>query len=101
MRTIVELERETEVLKEVDVIVAGGGTAGSIAAIAAARCGAKTLLIERYGFLGGNAAMGFPLLSFYTEQGEHIIQGIPQELVDRLIKAGVCAGHQMCPHHVS
>ncbi|MBP5382807.1 MAG: FAD-dependent oxidoreductase, partial [Bacteroidales bacterium] len=42
-----------------DVVVCGGGPAGFIAAIAAARNGAKTAIIERYGFLGGMATMGY------------------------------------------
>ena len=46
------------ILKEVDVVVAGGGCAGSMAALAAARNGAKTLLIERSGVLGGNMSQG-------------------------------------------
>ncbi|HUU54422.1 MAG TPA: FAD-dependent oxidoreductase [Armatimonadota bacterium] len=52
-----------ERLPDVDVLVAGGGPAGIGAAIAAARRGASTLLIERYGFLGGVAAhgMGMPV----------------------------------------
>ena len=41
------------VLREVDVLVAGGGPAGIAAALAAAREGARTLLVERYGYLGG------------------------------------------------
>ncbi len=42
------------VVAEADVVVAGGGTAGFVAAVAAARSGAKTILIERYGYLGGS-----------------------------------------------
>jgi pyruvate/2-oxoglutarate dehydrogenase complex dihydrolipoamide dehydrogenase (E3) component len=38
-----------------DVVVIGGGSAGCAAAVAAARCGARTLMVERYGFLGGAA----------------------------------------------
>ena len=42
----------------VDVLVCGGGVAGTMAAVAAARQGASVLLVERYGFLGGNATGG-------------------------------------------
>jgi NADPH-dependent 2,4-dienoyl-CoA reductase/sulfur reductase-like enzyme len=48
-----------------DVIVVGGGTAGLIAGIASARSGARTLIIERGGFLGGNAATGMNLGGFF------------------------------------
>ena len=46
-----------------DVIVTGGGAAGVAAAVGAARCGARTLLLERYGFLGG-AATNANVLSY-------------------------------------
>ena len=45
------------VLDHCDVLVIGGGSAGSAAAVAAADAGAKTILVERYGFLGGTGAM--------------------------------------------
>jgi hypothetical protein len=48
-----EPERRTPIAAEVDVLVAGGGPAGIAAALAAARLGARTLLVERYGYLGG------------------------------------------------
>lgn len=51
-------ERRIPVISDVDVLVAGGGVAGVSAAIAAARLGAKVLLVERYGFLGGMATAG-------------------------------------------
>ncbi|MGI6149610.1 MAG: FAD-dependent oxidoreductase, partial [Limnochordia bacterium] len=88
--------------KKYDVIVAGGGPAGIGAAVAAARAGAKTLLLERYGFLGGNMTHGLPLFVFHAFNGEKIIDGIPQELVDRLISLRGCLGHMQCPsdaHH--
>jgi len=67
MRMISEPAREIKVLKEADVVVVGGGPGGVASAIAAARMGAKTVLIERYGHLGGMATGGlvniFPNLS--------------------------------------
>ena len=72
-------------LPKYDVVVIGGGTGGFAAAIAAARSGAKTLLVERYGFLGGMATAGLvnPFMSFHIK-GVPIIGGILQELIERL-----------------
>lgn len=58
MYTITEPRKRIPVLHDVDVVVAGGGIAGTIAAIAAARHGAKTVIIERFGALGGNIGPG-------------------------------------------
>lgn len=78
-----------------DVIVCGAGPAGITAALAAARNGAHTLLIEQYGFSGGSstAAMVYPWMSFHTRQGEQVIGGIAQEIVDRLVARGASPGH--------
>ena len=51
-------ERKASLAASCDVIVCGGGPAGFIAAIAAARSGARTALVEQYGFLGGMATAG-------------------------------------------
>lgn len=78
-----------------DVIVAGGGVSGTVAAIAAAQGGAKTLVFEQYGYLGGSlTAMGVgPMMSFHNRAGEQLIRGIAQELVDRLVARGASPGH--------
>ncbi len=77
-----------------DVLVIGGGNAGCAAALAAARHGARTLLIERYGFLGGTAtaAMVGPWMTFHSGS-ERIVGGIAQEIVERLIRRGGSPGH--------
>jgi hypothetical protein len=80
-----------------DVIVVGGGAAGITAAVAAARNGCRTLLIERYGFLGGELATGLPMLTFHDFNGRQVIKGLAQELVDRLIKEDGSAGHVLAP----
>ncbi len=77
-----------------DVLVIGGGNAGCAAALAAARHGARTLLIERYGFLGGTAtaAMVGPWMTFHSGS-ERIVGGIAQEIVERLVAMGGSPGH--------
>ena len=72
-----------------DVVVCGGGPAGFIAAIAAARGGARTALVERYGFLGGMATMGYVApISEFGFAGERVIGGIPWEFIGRLEELG-------------
>lgn len=71
-----------------DVLVAGGGTAGAIAAIAAARTGARTLLVERYGALGGALGLGMNLLGAADAEGCWALGGIGRELIDRLVETG-------------
>lgn len=70
-----------------EVVVVGSGAAGSTAAIAAARSGADTLLIERYGFLGGTSTMVLDTFyGFYTPASNavRVVNGIPWEIVERL-----------------
>jgi hypothetical protein len=78
-----------------DVIVAGGGPSGAVAAIAAARNGARTFLFEKHPFLGGSlTAMGVgPMMSFHNPAGRQVVKGIPQEIVDRLTERGASPGH--------
>jgi hypothetical protein len=100
MEHYVEPSRELSV-REFDVVVAGGGTAGVIAAVASARHGAKTVLIESKGYVGGTAVEGGTALhSFYNlwkafpgVEKRQVVRGMPQELVDRLARAGGTSGH--------
>jgi hypothetical protein len=72
-----------------EVLVVGGGPAGLGAAVAAARQGADTLLIERYGFLGGMATAGLvnPFMSWHAG-GRPLVAGIFQEMLDRMKAKG-------------
>ncbi|MGC9523632.1 MAG: FAD-dependent oxidoreductase [Anaerolineae bacterium] len=84
-----------------DVVVAGGGTGGVIAALAAARQGASTALVEMKGYTGGIAVEGGTALhSFYNlwtafpgVEKRQVVRGIPQEVIDRLWEAGGTTGH--------
>ncbi len=84
-----------------DVVVAGGGLAGIAAAIAAGRGGAKTLLVEKAGWLGGMGITGATCLhNFFNIFGAHegaermrVVAGIAQELVDRVGELGGGMGH--------
>ncbi len=91
-----------------DVVVAGGGTAGVICAIAAARQGAKTVLIENKGYVGGTAVEGGTALhSFYNlwkafpgVEKRQLVRGIPAEMVDRLTARGGATGYaEMVIHY--
>ena len=77
-----------------DVVVCGGGPSGSIAAIASARLGVRTLVVEQYGFLGGalTAQSVSPMMSFHAGD-KQVVQGIPDEVVERLVRYGASPGH--------
>ncbi len=71
---------------EYDIIVAGGGLAGCAAACASTRLGARTLLIERFGFLGGwaTAALVAPFMPHKSSTGEVLVAGIFDEIKSRV-----------------
>lgn len=86
LKTITEPAKETKIFREADVIVVGGGPGGVGAAICAARTGADTVLIERYGHLGGMATGGLVNIipNLGDIYGKQHIFGLCQELIDRL-----------------
>jgi hypothetical protein len=87
--------------REFDVVVAGGGTAGVVAAIASARNGAKTALLEGKGYAGGTVVEGGTALhSFFNlwkpfpgVEKRQVVKGIAQEIIDRLLLIGGTTGH--------
>jgi hypothetical protein len=86
---ITEPSRQTPLLGEYEVVVLGGGPAGIAAALAAGRSGRSTLLIERYGFLGGaGTAAGLStfcgLHAVVHGRHEQVIHGIADDILDRL-----------------
>ena len=102
-----------KVLEPVDVVVAGGGTAGVIAALAAARGGAKTMLIEGRGFLGGmltDGNAGITMFQKFSGKPEehakdletlakdpdalHVAKGIPMEIAKRLLTKKYALGNE-------
>ncbi len=91
--TITEPAREIPVHEETDVLVVGGGPAGTAAAVAARRLGQRVTLVERYGDLGGLSAGGLVIwIDRMTDwAGTPVIAGIGAELLDRL-PAGALAG---------
>ncbi|GAA4934650.1 FAD-dependent oxidoreductase [Streptomyces coeruleoprunus] len=108
--TITLPPRPAQLAGTTDVLVVGGGPAGLGAALAATDAGADVVLVERYGFLGGNAtaALVMPLMSFHNEkkqaspgddtrllptdhgEGEPVVAGVLWRLLDRLTRQGGC-----------
>ncbi len=89
MRTVDEAARKVPVAGETEVLVVGGGTAGAVAGIAAARNGRKTLIVEQFGFLGGSpsAALVTPVMVNAID-GQALNTGIHAELLNRLSATG-------------
>src|SRR5690554_2193224 len=83
--------------KKFDVVICGGGTSGVAAAIASARTGAETLLIERLGALGGQMNVsgppGFSYAHLFNRRSEQVIGGIVEETHKRLLDQGYALPH--------
>ena len=88
-------------VREFDVVIAGGGTAGVMAAVASARQGAKTVLIEAKGYPGGTVVEGGTALHSYFNlwkafpgvEKRQLVKGLAQEIIDRLLQVGGTTGH--------
>lgn len=85
-QTVHEPARDIPVHATCDVLVVGGGPAGTMAATAAARLGADVILLERYNHLGGLSTGGLVIwIDRMTDwAGQHVIRGLAEELLDRL-----------------
>jgi hypothetical protein len=90
MNYIIEEPKSTRIIKNCDVVVAGGGVAGIAAALAAARNGSKVILIEKQCGLGGLATLG--LITIYLPlcdgHGNQVIYGLGEELLKLSVKYG-------------
>jgi hypothetical protein len=87
-RTVEEPAQQVPVHTECDVLIVGGGPAGTAAAVAAARLGADVVLLERYNHLGGLSTGGLVIwIDRMTDwSGKHVIRGFAEELISRLTR---------------
>jgi glycine/D-amino acid oxidase-like deaminating enzyme len=85
----------TPVIAEYDVVVAGGGASGLVAAVAAARSGARTAVVERFGCLGGTGTTGMVAQWIGMFNGDvRVAGGIAFELTERVTALGGSQGFQ-------
>ncbi len=102
----ITFSKQVPIVAEPEVLVAGGGPAGIAAAIASARQGARTMLVEKNGYIGGNLTAGLvgPCMTSYSLDGEEmLIRGIFEEVVREMEReggarhpAGIPAGSAYC-----
>jgi hypothetical protein len=90
-------ERDAAIIAEADVVVVGGGSAGLAAAVSAARSGARTVLIERYGFFGGNATAAWvgTICGLYRKSADgfdRVCRGFAGEWADSIAAMGLGGG---------
>lgn len=91
MASVLEPARELDVLETVDVVVLGGGPGGWSAAVSAAREGARTVLVERYGFLGGMGTeanvnqWSLRVMAPGIREPGPVVAGIAREVIDRML----------------
>jgi ribulose 1,5-bisphosphate synthetase/thiazole synthase len=99
METLCEPERPIPIVEDVDVLVAGSGPAGLAAALAAAREGAKTVMVERYGYLGGMITGAHVVAIIGVGDGHKpLARGVTLEIRERLekrnaVKPGRCGDY--------
>ncbi len=92
MDTIVCPSKEIPIIAKTQVLVVGSGPAGIAAAVASARTGAQTMLVERYGCFGGALSVGqVESYTWYFNKNTYTAQGISKEIEDRMI---ACKGTQ-------
>ena len=92
MTAITEAARTVEVVHETDVLVVGSGPGGFSAALAAARAGARTTLLDRYGCFGGNMTqVGVESIGWYRHEGTVEANGIGRELEERSAAMGAAS----------
>ena len=96
---VIEPQRRVPVTERRDVIVAGGGVTGVMAAVAAARAGADTLLVEARSHLGAVATMGLPLQGYCDRDDRQIVAGLAEEFRQRLMKLGGATDFIHCEMH--